>query len=43
MCVIGYATETPITAGAFVAWGPILLALSILMAIYFRNIEQPNI
>ena len=43
MSVIGYATETPITAGAFIAWGPILLALSILLAVYFRKIEQPII
>jgi hypothetical protein len=40
MSVIGYATETPIIAGAFIAWGPILLALSILTAIYFRKIDK---
>lgn len=40
MSVIGYATNTPITAGAFVAWGPILLAISILLAIYFRNFGE---
>ena len=37
MSIVGYVTETPITAAAFIAWGPILLALSILLAIYFRN------
>lgn len=38
---IGYLTTAPITAGAFVAWGPILLALSILLAVYFRTAEAP--
>jgi hypothetical protein len=40
MSVIGFATETLITAGAFFAWGPILLALSILMTIYFSKIDK---
>jgi hypothetical protein len=35
MGVIGFATEIPITAGAFIAWGPILTVLAILLAIYF--------
>ena len=35
--VIGYMTELPITAAAFIAWGPILLALAVLLAVYFRN------
>jgi hypothetical protein len=35
--VIGYTTETSITAAAFVAWGPILLALAVMLAIYFRR------
>jgi hypothetical protein len=39
MSVIGLATATPITAGAFVAWGPILLALAILLAFHFRSEE----
>ena len=39
MSVIGFATQTPITAGAFIAWGPILLALAILLAIHFRNVD----
>ena len=39
MGVIGFATNTPITAGAFIAWGPILLALSILLARYFHHIK----
>ena len=40
MSVIGFATNTPITAGGFIAWGPILLALSILLSIYFRNFDK---
>jgi hypothetical protein len=35
--VIGYATQTPITAAAFIAWGPILVVLSILLTVYFRK------
>lgn len=38
MGVIGFATNTPITAGAFIAWGPLLLALAVLLARYFKNI-----
>jgi hypothetical protein len=34
---IGYATQTSLTAAAFIAWGPLLLALAILLALYFRN------
>jgi hypothetical protein len=37
MAVIGYATNLPITAAAFIAWGPILTALAILLAVYFRK------
>jgi uncharacterized membrane protein (DUF485 family) len=40
MSVIGFATNTPVTAGAFIAWGPILLAIAVLLAIYFRNLDQ---
>ncbi len=36
MGVIGFVTNTPITAGAFLAWGPILLALALLLARYFQ-------
>ena len=42
MSVVGFATATPITAAAFVAWGPILLALSVLLAILFRRGELPS-
>jgi hypothetical protein len=37
MGVIGFATQTPVTAVAFVAWGPILLALAVLLTIYFHK------
>jgi hypothetical protein len=35
--VIGYTTGLPITAVAFVAWGPILTALAVMLAVYFRK------
>lgn len=35
--VIGFSIESPISSAAFVAWGPILLVLSILLAIYFHK------
>lgn len=37
MAVIGYATNLPIIAAAFIAWGPILTALAVLLAVYFRR------
>ncbi len=43
MSVIGFATNTPITAGAFIAWGPVLLALSVLLVRYFQNIEKERV
>lgn len=39
MSVIGFATNTLIPTGP-IAWGPILLGLSILLAVYFRRFEQ---
>lgn len=39
MSVVGFATATPLTALAFVAWGPILLVLSVSLAILFRRGE----
>jgi hypothetical protein len=35
--VIGYATGLPITIIAFIAWGSILLALAIILAVYFQK------
>jgi hypothetical protein len=40
MSVIGFVTTTPMTAGAFVAWGPILLALAVLLAAHFHSGER---
>ena len=39
MSVIGFATNILIPTGP-IAWGPILLALSILLSVYFRNIDK---
>jgi hypothetical protein len=39
MSVISFATNTPIPTGPL-AWGPILLALSILLSFYFRNFRK---
>jgi hypothetical protein len=41
MAVIGYATNLPISLGGFIAWGPILTALAVLLAVYFRKENQP--
>jgi len=38
--LIGFMINAPIASIAFIAWGPILLALSILLAIYFRNFDK---
>ena len=43
MGVLGFVTNTPITSGAFVAWGPILLFLAILLARYFQTLEKGNV
>ena len=39
MSVIGFATNTLIPTGPL-AWGPILLALSILLSVYFRKFDK---
>ena len=39
MSVISFAANIPIPVSP-IAWGPILLALSILLAVYFRNIDK---
>ena len=38
--VIGFVTNTPIASAAFIAWSPILLALSILLSVYFRKFNK---
>jgi hypothetical protein len=35
--VIGYATQSPLTISGFVAWGPVLTAIMVLLAIYFKR------
>jgi len=46
MGALGYAFQSPISAAAFVAWGPLLLALALLLAMYFRRgdglVRHPN-
>ena len=39
LSVISFATNIPIPTGP-IAWGPILLALSILLSVYFRNFDK---
>ena len=39
MSAISFLTNIPIPAGP-IAWGPILLALSILLSVYFRNLDK---
>ena len=38
--LIGFMTKTPIASIAFIAWGPILLTLSILLSVYFRKFDR---
>jgi len=40
MGLVGFMTNTPIASIAFIAWGPILFTLSILLSIYFRNFDK---
>jgi hypothetical protein len=44
--VISYATQSPLTISGFVTWGPVLTAITVLLAIYFKQssgqvLEQP--
>jgi hypothetical protein len=39
MGLLGFATATPLSAAAFVAWGPINLALSLSLLSFFRKTE----
>ena len=38
--VIGFATNTPIASSAFIAWGPIMLAVTILLSVYFHKFDR---
>ncbi|HSG42175.1 MAG TPA: hypothetical protein VLA72_03385 [Anaerolineales bacterium] len=40
--LIGFVTNTPIAFTAIIAWGPITLVLTILLAIYFRHINTQS-
>ena len=40
--VVGFVSETPLTAVGFVAWGPLLLALAVLLAVFFRTVGVPG-
>ena len=35
--VAGFISETPLTIAGFVAWGPLLLALAVLLSVYFSR------
>jgi hypothetical protein len=37
LSAIGFVSATPLTAVGFVAWGPLLLALAVMLAIFFRT------
>ena len=37
LSVVGYATETALTMAGFIAWGPGLIALGVLLALHFRR------
>jgi hypothetical protein len=37
LSVVGYATQTALTMAGFVAWGPGLVALALLLAAHFRS------
>jgi hypothetical protein len=41
--VVGFVTATPLTALGFVAFGPVLLALSVSLSILFRRGETPSV
>jgi len=41
MSVIGFTTNILIPTGP-IAWGPILLALTILLSVYFRNLDKQS-
>ena len=42
MSIISFAANIPIPFGP-IAWGPILLVLSVLLSVYFRGIDQQGI
>ena len=40
--VVGFVSDTPLTAVGFIAWGPLLLALAVLLAVFFRTAGVPG-
>jgi hypothetical protein len=40
--VVGYATASPLVNASFVAWGPILLTLSVVLSLQFYRGEIPS-
>lgn len=40
LSVIGFSTNTAIVTVGLIAWGPILLALTVLLCVYFRNCNE---
>jgi hypothetical protein len=38
--LIGFMTKTPMASTAFIAWGPIMLALTILLSVYFHKFDR---
>lgn len=42
LSVIGYALESPLISLGFVAWGPVLSAITILLAIHFARARKTN-
>jgi len=40
MGLVGFMINTPIASIAFIAWGPILLVLFILLSVYFRKFDK---
>lgn len=42
LSVVGFATGTALTMAGFVAWGPLLLAIAVMLAVYFRRVSSPT-
>jgi hypothetical protein len=39
-CAAGYAADNPISAVGFIAWGPVLVIISILLTVRFYHIQK---
>jgi len=40
LSVVGFATGTALTSAGFVAWGPLLLAITVMLTVYFRRTSE---